>query len=55
MKRAGSEYELASGTKKLKRYVTEETKEFLERQIGAETDRDKALLYIQRRSKIYIN
>ena len=55
VKRAGSEYELASGTKKLKRYVTEETKEFLERQIGAETDRDKALLDIQRRSKIYIN
>jgi DNA mismatch repair protein MSH6 len=50
--RAGSEYELASGTKKLKRYVTSETKEFLDRQIAAETEREKALLDIQRKSKL---
>jgi DNA mismatch repair protein MSH6 len=49
--RAGSQYELASGTKKLKRYVTEETKGFLERQLSAETDREKALLDIQRKSE----
>ncbi len=51
--RAGGDYELASGTKKLKRYVTAETKEFLERQISAENDREKALLDIQRKSEYF--
>ena len=47
--KAGDEYELASGTKNVKRYVTIETKQFLERQIAAEDQRDKALMDIQRK------
>ena len=47
--KAGDEYELASGTKNVKRYVTTETKLFLERQIAAEVEREKALMDIQRK------
>ena len=47
--KASDEYELASGTKNVKRYVTEETKSFLERQVAAEDRRDKALMDIQRK------
>jgi len=47
--RAGSEYTLASGTKKLKRFTTETTLEFLERQLAAENCRELALLDIQRK------
>ena len=47
--KAGDEYDLASGTKTVKRYVTDQTKLFLERQIAAEDQRDKALMDIQRK------
>ena len=47
--KAGNDYELASGTKNVKRYVTSETKQFLERQIAAEDQREKALMDIQRK------
>eukprot|EP00092_Neocalanus_flemingeri_P023891 GFUD01025916.1.p1 GENE.GFUD01025916.1~~GFUD01025916.1.p1 ORF type:complete len:1157 (-),score=408.68 GFUD01025916.1:96-3209(-) len=49
VKLATDDYELASGTKTLKRYVTDETKEFLERQMSAEDQREKALMDIQRK------
>merc|ERR1711915_1090460 len=49
VKLANDDYELASGTKTLKRYVTSYTKELLERQISAEDQRDKALMDIQRK------
>jgi len=48
-RKAGSKYELASGTKKLKRYVTSETKEFLARMVSAEDAKDKALQDITRK------
>ena len=47
--KAGDEYELASGTKNVKRYVTVETRQFLERQVAAENQREKALMDIQRK------
>ena len=47
--KAGDDYELASGTKNVKRYVTVETKQFLDRQIAAEDQREKALMDIQRK------
>ena len=47
--KAGDDYELASGTKNVKRYVTVETKQFLERQVAAEDQREKALTDIQRK------
>ena len=49
VKRAGSEYTLASGTKKLKRYITDETKEFLARQTAGELCKEAALQDIQRK------
>ena len=49
LSKANNKYELASGTKNVKRYVTTETKEFLERQIAAEDQRNKALMDIQRK------
>ena len=49
LSRANDDYELASGTKNVKRFVTDETKEFLRRQIEAEEARDKALMDIQRK------
>jgi len=49
VKKAGSEYLLASGTKKLKRYTTSETCDFLARQLDAEAAREQALLDIQRK------
>ena len=49
LSKANNNYELASGTKNVKRYVTTETKEFLERQMAAEDHRDKALMDIQRK------
>ena len=49
VKKAGAEYTLASGTKKLKRYTTEETKELLARQTAAELCREEALQDIQRK------
>merc|ERR1719300_1523205 len=44
LSKANDDYELASGTKNVKRYVTVETKQFLERQMAAEDQRDKALM-----------
>ena len=49
LSKANDDYELASGTKNVKRYVTVETKQFLERQMAAEDQRDKALMDIQRK------
>ena len=49
LSKANDDYELASGTKNVKRYVTDETKQFLERQMAAEDQRDKALMDIQRK------
>ena len=49
VKKAGAEYTLASGTKKVKRYTTKETVAFLERQIAAETAKEAALQDIQRK------
>ena len=49
VKKAGEEYTLASGTKKVKRYVTEETKEFLLRQQAGEACKEAALQDIQRK------
>jgi len=49
VKLANDDYELASGTKTLKRYVTSYTKELLERQMSAEDQREKALMDIQRK------
>lgn len=49
VKKAGSEYTLASGTKKLKRYTTAATEEFLSRQLAGESCRETALLDIQRK------
>jgi len=49
VKLANDDYELASGTKTLKRYVTDETREFLERQMSAEDQKEKALMDIQRK------
>ena len=49
VKRAGTEYTLASGTKKLKRYTTDETKDFLARQTAREVEKEAALLDIQRK------
>lgn len=49
IKLANDDYEMASGTKTLKRYVTNETREFLDRQISAEDQREKALMDIQRK------
>ena len=49
LSKANDDYELASGTKNVKRYVTMETKQFLERQLAAENQRDKALTDIQRK------
>jgi len=49
VKLANDDYELGSGTKAVKRYITDETKEFLERQMSAEFQREKALMDIQRK------
>jgi len=49
VKLATDDYELASGTKTLKRYVTDGTREFLERQVSAEEQRERALMDIQRK------
>ena len=47
--RAGNKYTLASGTKKLKRYTTQETEDLLAQQMEAEAAKDAALLDIQRK------
>ena len=49
LSKANDDYELASGTKNVKRYITVETKRFLERQMKAEECREKALMDIQRK------
>ena len=49
LSKANDDYELASGTKSVKRYVTVETRQFLARQTAAEDQRDKALMDIQRK------
>ena len=49
VKKAGEEYTLASGTKKLKRYTTEETRDFLVRQQAGEACKEAALQDIQRK------
>ena len=47
--RAGEDYTLASGTKKVKRYTTQETEDLLARQTEAEGEKEAALLDIQRK------
>ena len=47
--KAGNSYTLASGTKKVKRYTTQETENLLARQTQAENEKDVALLDIQRK------
>lgn len=47
--KAGDKYTLASGTKKVKRYTTQETEDLLARQTEAETEKGAALLDIQRK------
>eukprot|EP00088_Acartia_fossae_P070151 TRINITY_DN931_c0_g1_i2.p1 TRINITY_DN931_c0_g1~~TRINITY_DN931_c0_g1_i2.p1 ORF type:complete len:1250 (+),score=371.12 TRINITY_DN931_c0_g1_i2:534-3752(+) len=47
--RAGEDYTLASGTKKVKRYTTQETEDLLARQTEAEGAKEAALLDIQRK------
>jgi len=49
VKKAGDNYMLASGTKKVKRYTTPETQEFLARQIAVELNKEAALQDIQRK------
>ena len=49
IKKASREYELASGTKVVKRYVTQETREFLERQVSAELQEEQAVAEHQRK------
>jgi len=49
VKLANDDYEMASGTKNVKRYVTDETKGFLDRQVSAEDQRERALMDIQRK------
>ena len=47
--RAGNKYTLASGTKKHKRYTTQETEDLLAQQMEGEAAMDAALLDIQRK------
>ena len=49
IKKAGREYELAGGTKAVKRYTTAETREFLERQVSAEVQEERAVVEHQRK------
>lgn len=49
MKKATRDHELASGTKAVKRYMTQETREFLERQVAAEAEEELAVTEHQRK------
>ena len=47
--KATRDYELASGTKTVKRYTTSETREFLERQQAAEAEEERLVAEHQRK------
>ena len=47
--KATRDYELAGGTKAVKRYTTSETREFLERQLAAEAEEERLVAEHQRK------